>query len=172
MLALVRTDILRILAKQPAHVARQVEPSVAVWELNDPSVFTRNRKTISSQVDGCRREILQSFIQASERCSIVHGEDPDRADVPGTWERVAPTTWILPRDADLNDHRTEYWLTSPGDWVVYAGAAVIVDDWIDPFTRDRLNLVTWMGMRGVEAMISAFPDAIEWRVALGEAVQA
>ena len=151
-----------ILADAPPAVATPVD-GVSIWRIDDPAFVSKSR---IAQVRACRRALLDALADDPEGVYLVHADDPEDEEIPGSWARADQTTWRWPPDLELDDPATARWLMATGNWTAYVAPAVVESHAPDPFKARARSLLAWMRDEGVEVLVAVFPDGAEWLAAI------
>src|SRR5262249_47789469 len=136
-----------------------------VWDIFWPGLFSRQRSARKQAVATCRRELLSCLFESEGPLFMAHGDSPEGWGVPGPWQCVAQSTWLLPKPFDVDHPDTKYWLFDLGNWCIYSAPAPVEGSRLDPARCTASELISWMKKNSVAALIDSFHDDVSWVVA-------
>jgi hypothetical protein len=94
---------------------------------------------------------------------------PRDYEIPGDWQLAAGSTWLVPRDFNIDHPNVNHWLFDLGDWRLYSALGPAKENSPDFFRCSAAEVVSWLNDNSVQALIESFHDDTEWVVAFGSA---
>ena len=156
--------IIEIVTKSGEDYFRRREPGLPVWDAPRPSLLRGLEH--GRRIAALKRDILSELLGSGSPLLIRHADDPNERDVPGAWDLVASSTWVVPPDLDLRNPAVDHWLFSLGNWRCYQSPTAVESSFPDAFRSAARNLLAWMESQSIDVLIDSFHDDSDWVVAV------
>ena len=160
------TSLCHVLERFASSDIRPRDSTHQVWDLIHPPLLADIKGHRAQSLAECKRELLHSMIQSSDGAFLKHADDPTENGVPGEWQAVAPRTWRIPPDIDLDHPATSHWLFDLGNWQCYVCASPIDESRMDPARSSSEALLAWMAHARIQVLVDSFHDDVSWVVAI------
>ena len=101
---------------------------------------------------------------------IYYDEDPKDWELTGSWIQCGANTWTIPQEQSSSDLLDGF--LNPGGWTIYLASFPLTGVPIpDFFHINASDAADFIRSHSIPALIQAFFDNSEWRIALEPAVE-